>query len=73
MLVYNRVGVGGIRNALKYNNKTTLINNIIYIINGIFHGICRVLKLENSDTMRGKLMLAWYQSACNRQYLPMSG
>ena len=39
MLVYNRVGVGRIRNALKYNNKTNLINNIICIINGIFHSI----------------------------------
>ena len=60
MLVYNRVGVGGICNALKYNNKTTLINNTICIINGIFHGICRVLKLENSDTMRGGLAQSWY-------------
>jgi hypothetical protein len=50
------VGVGGICNALKYNNKTILINNIICIINGIFHGICRVLKLENSDTMSGGLV-----------------
>ena len=63
-LVYNRVGVGRIRNTLKYIDKTTLINNIICISNGIFHGICRVLRLETSeniDTMRGKLSLAWYQ------------
>jgi hypothetical protein len=33
------VGVGGIFNTLKYNNKKILINKIICIINGIFHGI----------------------------------
>lgn len=43
MLIYNRVGVTGICNQLKYNNKYDLIDNIIYIINGIFHGIFRAL------------------------------
>jgi hypothetical protein len=57
------VGVGRIRNQLKYNNKTTLIVNIICIINGIFHGIFRVLKSENSDAMEGELVLSWYQGA----------
>jgi len=32
---------------------------------------CR--KAESIDTVKGKLSLAWYQSACNGQYLPMSG
>lgn len=28
---------------------------------GIFHGIYRVLKSENSDTMSGELVLSWYR------------
>jgi len=60
MLVYNRVGVRRIYNPLKYNNKEALINKATCIINGITHGIYRVLKSENIDTMKGKLMLAWY-------------
>jgi hypothetical protein len=46
-----------IRRALKFNYKITPINNVICIFNGIFHGICCVLKLENSDAMK-KLTLA---------------
>jgi len=42
------------------NNKNNPIDNIICIINGIFHGISRRLKLENSDTMRGELMQSGY-------------
>jgi hypothetical protein len=38
-LIDNRVGVGGIHNILKNNNKTNPIDNIICIINGIIHGI----------------------------------
>ncbi|RLA12619.1 MAG: hypothetical protein DRQ60_04415 [Gammaproteobacteria bacterium] len=59
-LIDNRVGVGIVRNPLKYNDKDDLINKVTCIINGIFHGIDRVLKSENIDTMKGKLMLAWY-------------
>jgi hypothetical protein len=33
------VGVTGICNTLNYNNKNNAIDNIICIINGIFHGI----------------------------------
>jgi len=50
-----------IRNTLKYNNKITSINNIICIINGIFMVFIVCSKAEKIDTMRGKLMLAWYQ------------
>ena len=28
---------------------------------GIFHGICMRSKAEKIDTVKGKLMLAWYQ------------
>jgi len=45
---------------LKCNDKDALINKVTCIINGVFHGIDRVLKSENIDTMKGKLMLAWY-------------
>ena len=27
---------------------------------------------KKGDTMRGRLMLAWYQGACNGQYLSVS-
>ena len=37
------VGVTGIYKILKNNNKNNHIDNIIYIINGIFHGIFRAL------------------------------
>ena len=43
MLIYNRVGVTGIFNILNNKNKNDLIDNIICIINGIFHGISRQL------------------------------
>ena len=39
MLIYNRVGVTRIYNLLKNFNKIAPVDNIIYIINGIFHGI----------------------------------
>jgi len=41
MLIDNIVGVTGIYNILKNKNKENLIDNIICIINGIFHGIFR--------------------------------
>ena len=28
---------------------------------------------KTGDTMRGRLMLAWYQGACNGKYLSVSG
>jgi hypothetical protein len=40
-LIDNRVGVGKIHNILINKNKISQINNIICIINGIFHGIFR--------------------------------
>ena len=43
MLINNRVGVTGIYNILNYNNKNNPIDNIICIINGIFHGIFSAL------------------------------
>ena len=39
MPIYNRVGMTGIYNILKNNNKSNKSDNVIYIINGIFHGI----------------------------------
>lgn len=35
----------------------------------VFSAHCNV---KTSDTMRGRLMLAWYQGACNGQYLSVS-
>jgi hypothetical protein len=42
-LVHNRVGVTGIRKILKYNDKNNPVDNMICIINGIFHGIFSAL------------------------------
>ncbi len=44
---------------LLINNKIHLVDNIICIINGIFARN----KAHYIDTMRGRLMLAWYQRA----------
>jgi len=55
--------VNEIHNILKFNNKIILINNkdassIVFFMVFIACG-----KAVNVDTMREKLMLAWYQSA----------
>lgn len=42
--MYVALGMTEIRNILKYNNKNNQIDNIICIINGIFHGISTTLK-----------------------------
>jgi hypothetical protein len=46
------VGVTGNHNALNNKDKNNPIDNIICIINGIFHGIFSRSKTESIDTMR---------------------
>ena len=73
-LVYNRVGVSGVRNILKCNNKTTLIDNIICIVNGIIHGICRVLQSKKQwyhEWRMGAVMVLLVKQVPKRKCVPV--